>query len=623
MEIWKLFFCSNFQISKSSNFQISILKPESLKEIISNLPEKPGIYKYFDTSDTILYIGKAKNLKKRVSSYFTKQHFENRKTEVLVSKINRIEFTVVKTEIDALLLENSLIKEFRPRYNISLKDDKSFPVIRITNERFPKVYAMRNPIKDGSEYFGPYSSPYVMKIVLDLVKQLYPIRNCNYILSEKNIEAHKFKVCLEYQIGNCRGACEGLETEQEYMESIRSIKNVLRGNLTEVKNHLKDQMLKASHEMRFEQAALFKTKLEKLNNYQGRSTVVSISITNVDVFNISTSQQFAFINYLKIVNGMIIQTQTIEYRKVLDETNAEILELAIIEMRERLGSTAKEVIIPIPIEIADNTLKFTIPKAGDKLKLLEISMANLLHFKKEKLEQYDKLDPELKVNRLMNQMQQDLKLKVQPKYIECFDNSNIQGNYPVSACVVFRDGKASKKDYRIFNVKTVEGPDDFATMKEVITRRYKRLVEENEPLPDLVIIDGGKGQLSHAVEAMKEVGVYGKFAVIGIAKRLEELYYPEDPLPLYIDKKSETLKIIQQLRDEAHRFGITNHRNRRSKGSLGTELTQIKGIGEETAKLLLKHFKSIKNLKSQPEEAIEKVVGKVRAKILIEYFGEN
>ena len=596
------------------------MKPESLKEIITNLPEKPGIYKYFDTTDTLLYIGKAKNLKKRVSSYFTKQHFENRKTEVLVSKIIRIEFTVVKTEIDALLLESSLIKEFKPRYNVSLKDDKSFPVIRVTNERFPKIYAMRNPIKDGSEYFGPYSSPYVMRIVLDLVKQLYPIRNCNYVLSEKNIETHKFKVCLEYQIGNCRGACEGLETEQEYMESIRSIKNVLRGNLAEVKNHLKDQMLRASSDLRFEQAALFKDKLERLNNYQGKSTVVSITITNVDVFNISTSQHFAFVNYLKIVNGMIIQTQTIEYRKVLDETDAEILELAIVEMRERHGSNAKEIIIPFAVEINDETLKFTVPKAGDKLKLLEISMTNLLHFKKEKLEQYDKLDPELKVNRLMTQMQEDLKLKVQPKYIECFDNSNIQGNYPVSACVVFRDGKASKKDYRIFNVKTVVGPDDFATMHEVITRRYNRLVEENEPLPDLVIIDGGKGQLSHAVQAMKEVGVYGKFAVIGIAKRLEELYYPEDPLPLYIDKKSETLKIIQQLRDEAHRFGITQHRNRRSKGSLGTELTQIKGIGEETAKLLLKHFKSIKNLKYQPFEEIEKVVGKVRAKILMEYF---
>jgi len=482
---------------------------------------------------------------------------------------------------------------------------------------------MRNPIKDGSDYFGPYSSPYIMKMVLELVKQLYPIRNCNYVLSQKNIDAHKFKVCLEYQIGNCRGACEGRETEAEYMESINSIKNILRGNLGEVKNHLKGKMQNASNEMRFEQAALFKNKLERLNNYQGKTTVVSMNITNVDVFTISTSQQFGFVNYLKIVNGMIIQTQTIEYRKVLDETNNEILELAIIELRNRHNSTAKEVIIPFELEINDASLKFTIPKAGDKLKLLEISMANLLHFKKEKLDQYDKLDPDLRVNRLMTQMQQDLKLEVQPKYIECFDNSNIQGSYPVSACVVFRDGKPSKKDYRIFNVKTVEGPDDFATMQEVITRRYSRLVEENEPLPDLVIIDGGKGQLSSAVQAMKAVGVYGKFAVIGIAKRLEELYYPEDPLPLYIDKKSETLKIIQQLRDEAHRFGITNHRNRRSKGSLGTELTQIKGIGGETAKLLLKEFKSIKNLRTQSFQALESVLGKAKAKIVIAYFEGN
>jgi len=482
---------------------------------------------------------------------------------------------------------------------------------------------MRNPIKDGSEYFGPYSSPRIMHIVLDLVKQLYPIRNCNYVLSEKNIEASKFKVCLEYQIGNCRGACEGLESESEYMESIRSIKNILRGNLGEVKNHLKEQMLKASNAMKFEQAAVFKNKLEALQSFQSKTMVVSHTIHNVDVFTISTSQQFAFVNYLKIANGMIIQTQTIEYRKVLDETDAEILELAIVEMRERYESTATEVIIPINIEILDDTLKFTVPKAGDKLKLLEISMANLLHFKKEKLEQYDKTDPELRINRLMNQMQQDLKLKVQPRYIECFDNSNIQGNFPVSACVVFKDGKPSKKDYRIFNVKTVVGPDDFATMHEVISRRYKRLLEENDQLPDLVIIDGGKGQLSVSIDAMKEVGVYGKFAVIGIAKRLEELYYPEDPLPLYIDKKSETLKIIQQLRDEAHRFGITQHRNRRSKGSLGTELTQIKGIGSETSKLLLKEFKSVKNLKSQTFETIESFIGKAKAKIVFDYFQEQ
>lgn len=593
-----------------------------LKQIISKLPEKPGIYKYFDIDGTILYIGKAKNLKKRVSSYFNKQQYENRKTAVLVSKIAKVDFTVVITEIDALLLENSLIKEFRPKYNINLKDDKSFPVIRITNERFPKVYAMRNPIKDGSEYFGPYSSPRVMHIVLDLVKQLYPIRNCNYALTEKNIEAHKFKVCLEYQIGNCKGPCEGLESEADYMDSIKSIRNILRGNLSEVKNHLKEQMNLASEALKFEQAEVFKNKLEVLKNFQAKTMVVSQSIHNVDVFTISTSQQFAFVNYLKIANGMIIQTQTIEYRKVLDESDQEILELAIVEMRKRFESTAREVILPISIEITDPETKFVVPKAGDKLKLLEISMTNLMHFKKEKLDQYDKTDPELRVNRLMSQMQADLKLKSQPRYIECFDNSNIQGNFPVSACVVFRDGKPAKKDYRIFNVKTVEGPDDFATMMEVITRRYQRLTDEEQPLPDLVIIDGGKGQLSASVEAMKRVGVYGKFAVIGIAKRLEEIYYPEDPLPLYIDKKSETLKIIQQLRDEAHRFGITNHRNRRSKGSLGTELTQIKGIGDETSQLLLKTFKSVKNLKTQSMESLVKVVGNSKAKILLEYFNK-
>ena len=540
-------------------------KSEILTDIIAKLPGKPGIYKYFDNTGSILYIGKAKNIKKRVSSYFSKQQYENRKTAVLVSKINQIEFTVVNTEIDALLLENSLIKEFRPKYNINLKDDKSFPLIRITKERFPKVYAMRNPVNDGSEYFGPYASPRIMYIVLDLVKKLYPTRNCNYVLSEQNIAAGKFKVCLEYQIGNCKGPCEGLETEEDYMASIRSIKNILRGNLTEVKNHLKADMMKASGELKFEQAALYKQKLELLQKYQGKTMVVSHSITDVDVFTISSSQQFSFVNYLKIANGMIIKTQTIEYKKVLDETDNEILELAIVEMRQRFGSLAREVIVPIKTEIGDSDLKFTVPKSGDKLKLLEISMANLLHFKKEKLDQYDKLDPELKVDRLMGQMQQDLKLTSQPRYIECFDNSNIQGNFPVSACVVFRNGKPSKKDYRIFNIKTVVGPDDFATMQEVVTRRYKRLMEENQPLPDLVIIDGGKGQLSSVVEALKAIGAYGKFPVLGIAKRLEELYYPDDPLPLYIDKKSETLKVIQQLRDEAHRFGITQHRNRRSK----------------------------------------------------------
>lgn len=594
---------------------------QDLKNTISQLPDKPGIYKYFDSSDFIIYIGKAKSLKKRVSSYFTKRKFENRKTEILVSKICRIEYTLVNTELDALLLENSLIKEYKPRYNINLKDDKSFPLIRVTNEHFPKVYAMRNPVKDGSDYFGPYSSPRVMNIVLDLIKQLYPTRNCNLPLTEKNIDAGKFRICLEYQIGNCRGPCEKLESHAEYMESIKNIKHILRGNLAPVKKHLKSLMITQAEELRFEEAEVFKNKLRTLDEFQAKTMVVSHKINNVDVFNISTSQQFAFVNYLKISNGMIIQSQTIEFRKVLNETDSEILLLAIAEMRQRYNSTASEIIIPFDIDIKSEGLKFVTPKSGDKLKLLEISMTNLLHFKKEKLEQYDKLDPELRINRLMNQMKDDLKLNVQPRYIECFDNSNFQGNFPVSACVVFKDGKPSKKDYRIFNVKTVEGPDDFATMHEVITRRFKRLLEEKSPLPDLLIIDGGKGQLSTVVNALKSIGMYGKFHVVGIAKRLEEIYYPDDPIPLYIDKKSETLKIIQQLRDEAHRFGISKYRNRHSKAIVSSELTQIKGIGEETATLLLKKFKSIKNIKLQPDETLTTLIGKSKTRLLKEYFG--
>ncbi len=597
-------------------------KSEQFRESLSKLPGKPGIYKYYDATGQLLYIGKAKNLKKRVSSYFNKLQHENKKTAVLVSKIARFEYTVVKTEMDALLLENGLIKEYQPRYNINLKDDKSFPLIRITHERFPKVYPMRNPVQDGSEYFGPYSSPRIMHIVLDLVKKLYPTRNCNYALTQKNIESKKFKVCLEYQIGNCRGACEGLESEVDYLESIKCIKNILRGNLGEVKHHLKTQMLAAAEELKFELAAQYKEKIDLLQKYQGRSMVVSQTIHNVDVFTISSSEQFAFVNFLKVANGIIIQTQTIEYKKVLDESDSEILEMAIVEMRQRFGDTAKEVIVPLEIETKDKNLKYVFPKAGDKLKLLEISMTNLLHFKKEKLEQYDKLDPDIKINRLMSVMQNDLRLSVQPRHIECFDNSNIQGNFPVSACVVFKNGKPSKGDYRIFNVKTVVGPDDFATMYEAVYRRYARLNEENQPLPDLVVIDGGKGQLSAAMEALKAADVYGKFAIIGIAKRLEELYYPEDPLPLYIDKKSETLKIIQQLRDEAHRFGISKHRNKRSKGSLGTELTQIKGIGEETASLLLKKFKSVKNIKTADRSEIESLIGPSKAGILIQYFSD-
>lgn len=596
------------------------MKNNEIKKTISELPDKPGIYKYYDKTDTIIYIGKAKNLKKRVSSYFSKKKFDNRKTEILVSKIYKIEYTLVNTELDALLLENSLIKEFKPKYNLNLKDDKSFPLIKITNEPFPRVFSMRNPVKDGSEYFGPYSSPRIMNIVLDLAKLLYPVRSCNLPLTTKGILSDKFRICLDYQIGKCRGPCENHETEDEYKESVKNIKHIFRGNLTPVKNHLKKLMLGAAKELKFEEAELFKNKLKSLDEFQARTMVVSHKINNIDVFNISTTEQLAFVNYLKISNGMIIQTQTIEYRKVLNEKDSEILLMAIAEMRLRYNSNAKEIILPIEMDLKIDDVNLTIPKSGDKLKLLQISMANLLHYKKEKLEQYDKLDPEHRINRLMNQMKEDLRLSSQPRYIECFDNSNIQGNYPVSACVVFKDGKASKKDYRIFNIKTVQGPDDFATMQEAISRRYKRLKEKKSPLPDLLIIDGGKGQLSSVIEELKKINLYGKFQIIGIAKRLEEIYYPDDSIPVYIDKKSETLKIIQQIRDEAHRFGISKYRNRHKKALVQTELIQIKGIGEETAEILLKNFKSIKNIKFQTLDTLTNIVGKHKSKILIEYF---
>lgn len=592
-----------------------------LKDILSGLPQHPGIYKYFDEEEKILYVGKAKNLKKRVNSYFTKNH-ENRKTAVLVSKIKHVEYTVVDTEMDALLLENSLIKEFQPKYNINLKDDKTYPLIKITKERFPKVYAMRNPVNDGSEYFGPYASVRVMHIVLDLVKQLYPTRNCNYQLSQKNIEAHKFKVCLEYQIGNCKGACEGLETEEAYLESIQNIKHILKGNLSEVKNHLKLLMQNSASELKFEEAQKYKYRLELLEKFQSKSTVVSHHVGNVDVFNIAIDDKFAFVNFLRVVNGIIIQTRTLEYKKILDESKEEILESSIAEIQSQYGIIAKELVLPFTIDLDLETVKITIPKAGEKLKLLELSKKNVLLYKKERINLYEKLNPDLRIERLMTKMKEDLRLTAFPNHIECFDNSNIQGEYAVSACVVFKDGKPSKKDYRHFNVQSVTGPDDFATMIEAITRRYTRLLNENEPLPQLLVIDGGKGQLSSAVEALKNVGVYGKMAVIGIAKRLEEIYFPNDPLPIYIDKKSETLKVIQQMRDEAHRFGITHHRNKRSKGSLNSELDGIKGIGPETQKQLLAYYKSIKKIKETPLKDLQQTIGLARAKIIYDFFNK-
>jgi excinuclease ABC subunit C len=593
----------------------------NIKEIISNLPEQPGVYKYFDEKEEIIYVGKAKNLKKRVNSYFVKRH-DNNKTNVLVSKIRNIQYTIVDTEFDALLLENTLIKELQPRYNINLKDDKSYPLIKITKEAFPKVYAVRNPVKDGSEYFGPYASGKMMHTILELTQKLYPTRNCNLNLNAKNIANGNFKVCLEYQIGNCKGPCQGFQSEESYKQTISNIKHILRGNLAEVKRHIKTQIEDAVSRLAFEEAQEYKEKLLSLESYQSKSTVVNNSINNVDVFGIVSSSSAAFINYLRVVDGMIIQSQNLEIKKKIDESDEEILLNAIAQFKNSNQWESKEFIVPIQLEI-DSKIPMTVPTAGDRKKLLDLSMKNAFYLKQERQLAADKLDPTLKVDRLLTQMQKDLRLTTLPRHIECFDNSNIQGTNPVSACVVFKNGRPSKSDYRHFNIKTVEGPNDFASMIEVLTRRYTRLLQENSPLPDLVVVDGGKGQLSSAVEAFRAMGIYGKVPVIGIAKRLEELYYPNDSLPLYLDKKSETLKVIQQMRDEAHRFGITHHRNRRSKGFTITSLTEIEGVGEKTSQLLLSAFKSVKKIKEATEEDLTKIIGAKLAKSVYLHFNED
>ena len=589
-----------------------------IKNKVKILPDAPGVYKYFDKEGKILYIGKAKSLKKRVSSYFNKKQHENGKTRILVSKIWDVNITVVPTEMDALLLENSLIKEFQPKYNINLKDDKSFPLIKITKERFPKIFPVRNPKKDGSTYFGPYSNVRLMKIVLELCKQIYPTRNCTYNLSKANIEAHKFKVCLEYQIGNCKGACEGLESEEDYLESINGIKNILRGNLKEVKDHLKYKMERASADWQFEEASKYQKKLEILDKYQSRSTVVNPRISDVDVLSIAQNDQYAYINYLRISGGVIIQSKNMEMKKKMDETTEKLLEMAYGDIIEDQRETT-EIIVPIPLPLEGN---FIVPISGDKKKLQQISYKNASLYMLEKSNQYEKLDPQIKIERLLSAIKNDLRLTELPYHIECFDNSNIQGAFPVSACVVFRDGKPSKKDYRHFNIKTVEGPDDFASMYEALTRRYSRMVAEEQSLPQLIVIDGGKGQLSSSVKALEDLGLYGKIAIIGIAKRLEEIYYPGDSLPLYIDKKSESLRVIQFMRDEAHRFGITHHRNRRSKGTIATKLTEIKGIGQENASLLLRTFKSVAKIKKSSFEEIASVIGPAKAQLVMDHFSE-
>lgn len=585
---------------------------------IKILPTAPGVYQYYDKTDRLLYVGKAKNLKKRVSSYFTKKHDSYRITS-MVNKIYRIEHIVVETEMDALLLENSLIKNRNPKYNIMLRDDKTYPWLCIKNERFPRVFLTRRLIKDGSEYYGPFSSVKTVRTLLDLIKGLYPIRTCKYDLSQEKINAGKYKLCLEYHIGNCLGPCESLQTEASYMDHIEGIRNIVKGDYKNAAKHFETQMMEYASQMQFEDAQRIKDKLEILTKYQAKSTVVNPNITNVDVFSILTDESHAYINYLQLSHGAIVRSHTLEVKKKLEETDQELLEMAIVELRQRFDSQCKEIYVPFQVDLG-NLVKVTVPKLGDKKKIVDLSLRNAKFYRQEQFKTIKIVDPDRHVNRLMAQMKADLKLDEEPRHMECFDNSNIQGTNPVAACVVFKNGKASKKDYRHFNIKTVEGPDDFASMEEVVHRRYRRLLEEGEPLPQLVIVDGGKGQLSSGVKALERLGLRGKVPIIGIAKRLEELFYPNDPVPLYLDKRSETLKVIQQMRNEAHRFGITHHRNKRSKGAIETQLNEISGIGEKTAIELLRHFRSVSNIKKATKQELIEVVGLSKAQKIVDFY---
>ncbi|GAA4067426.1 excinuclease ABC subunit UvrC [Flavobacterium cheonanense] len=590
----------------------------SLELQIQTLPDNPGVYQYYDKEDKILYVGKAKNLKKRVSSYFNKVH-DNGKTNVLVRKIVTIKHIVVSSEQDALLLENNLIKKLQPRYNVLLRDDKTYPWICIKKEPFPRIFPTRRMIKDGSEYFGPYTNFKTVNTILDLVKELYPLRTCNFDLSSQNIEKGKFKVCLEFHIGNCKGGCEGYETAEHYQIQVNAIREILKGNFKESLKDFKSKMQEFATNMQFEEAQQIKEKIEVLENYQSRSTVLNPKISNIDVFSIISDETMAYVNFLQIAHGAIIRSHTLELKKKLDETDEELLELAVVELRERFHLTSKEIVLPFALNLGEN-IKITVPQLGDKKHILELSERNAKYYRLDQLKQIQIVDPERHTNRIMAQMQKDLRLSVEPRHIECFDNSNIQGTNPVAACVVFKDGKPSKKDYRHFNIKTVEGPNDFASMEEVVYRRYKRLLDENQPLPQLIIIDGGKGQLSSALKSIDDLGLRGKIAIIGIAKRLEELFYPGDSVPLYLDKKSETLKVIQFLRNEAHRFGITFHRDKRSKSALNSSIETIPGIGEKTMLTLIKHFKSVKRLKLASEKEISDVVGVSKSKKIIEFY---
>lgn len=599
---------------KSQNIVNNLIKSQ-----VAVLPNLPGIYQFYDDTAKIIYIGKAKDLKKRVSSYFSKTH-ENRKTAILVRNVADIKHMIVQSEQDALLLENNLIKKYQPRYNIQLKDDKSFPWICIKNEPFPRIFQTRNLVRDGSKYFGPYTSIYTVRTLLELFKKQYKLRTCKYSLTKNNIDKNKFKVCLEYHLGNCKAPCIGLISDDDYNNGIIDIINILKGNISGVIKQLKDLMIELSEELNFEEASRIREKYESLKRYQSRSTIVSPNITDVDVFTIEEDTKFAFINYLKVIEGAIIQTYTLEIRKGLDETTEELLLSGIVDIKQKIFSNAKQILVPIRLNNILDGITFIVPKRGEKKELLVLSQRNAKYFKLEKEKQLSLINPNVSQDRILKTIKKDLQLAELPVHIECFDNSNLQGSNPVAACVVFRNGRPLNKEYRHYNIKTVKGPNDFASMEEVVFRRYKRFLEENKSLPQLIIVDGGKGQLSSAVLALEKLDLRGKISIIGIAKRLEEIYFPGDSIPIYINKNSESLKVIQQLRDEAHRFGISFHRDIRSKKFITSELNSIEGIGEKTVKKLLTDFTSVKKIKHKSIEQLESSVGKSKATLIFNYF---
>ncbi|MCT4615489.1 MAG: excinuclease ABC subunit UvrC [Marinifilaceae bacterium] len=597
---------------------------EKLKSILSSIPKLPGVYQYFDKEGNIIYIGKAKQLRKRVSSYFNREH-DQAKTYILVKKIAEIKHIIVDSEEDALLLENNLIKKYKPKYNILLKDDKSFPWICIKNEDFPRVFSTRNLQKDGSEYYGPYTNLKMVSIILDVIKSLFKLRTCKHNLNYENVAIGRYKLCLEYHIQNCHGPCQQRQTKDDYDNNISQIRNILKGNINQVIARMKSEMIQLADNYEFEKAHLLKQKIDILSNYQSKSTIVSPSLNNLDVYSILENETNGevYVNFMKVINGAIMQVHTIEVKQKLDENIEEILEMAIIEIRQKLNSNSKEIIVPFNMNFGIKDAKFIVPQIGDKKKLLQLSERNLKYYKLDKLKKQDNKESKDRTQSILELMKSDLRLNKLPSHIECFDNSNIQGTNPVASCVVFKNARPSKKDYRKFNIKTVVGANDFASMEEIIYRRYKRLIDEKQDLPQLVIIDGGKGQLGAALNSFERLNIRGEIAVIGIAKRLEEIFFPGDQYPLYLDKNSYTLKVIQHLRNEAHRFAITFHRDKRSKNFIKTELDDIKGVGQKSISALYNHFKTIEKIKEQNLKSLSEIVGKNRAKIIYEYLKKN